>query len=92
MKAILVIDMPKECWDCPMHIEGLDDENEEIMVCNAEKIESHYGEKPSWCPLKPMPEKKWVAEGFDRIMENNKEHLMSLGWNDCIDEILGEEK
>ena len=86
MKAILVIDMPKECWDCPMHIEGLDDENEEIMVCNAEKIESHYGEKPSWCPLKPMPNRiDWLENGYDGGWV-----MFSTGWNACINEITGE--
>lgn len=66
-----------------MHIDGLDDENEEIMVCNAEKIESHYGEKPSWCPLKPLPEKKpnkWIPVS-ERLPENhNQEVLISLKW------------
>lgn len=87
MKAILVIDMPKDCGNCPCV-------GEEFGICQADEKnrDCDWYKTPSWCPLKPMPEKKWVAEWFDRIMENNKEHLMSLGWNDCIDEILGEEK
>ena len=57
MKAILLIDMPKNCLDCPLNIPSYDDDFEEIMICNATKLESHYGEIPSWCPLKhPLKE------------------------------------
>jgi len=96
MKAILVIDMPSDCWKCPMHIDGLDDENEEIMVCNAEKIESHYGEKPSWCPLKPMPMKRethvyWNSVGIGNVPTHEISDY-DKGWNDCVDFMEGGEQ
>ena len=87
MKAILVIDMPEKCIYCPVY------DNDGIYPCKAIDIEEteDYNELtiPSWCPLKPMPEKKEIKEvpiylndllDFDR------------GWNACIDEILGEEE
>jgi len=86
MKAILVIDMPETCSKCELH--GKDMEGIYCEVCSEKDYIKEYKGIPSWCPLKPMPEKKWVAKGFDRIMENNKEHLMSLGWNDCLEELL----
>lgn len=42
MKAILVIDMPKECNECRLNIEG---------ICGATE-EPIYSIK---CPLKPLP-------------------------------------
>ena len=96
MKAILVIEMPNECWECPMHIDGVDDENEEIMVCKAKARESDYGKRPKWCPLKPMPQKnKYDVDKYATVdYENNITlgHYLNIGWNACIDEILGEEK
>ena len=93
-KAILVIDMPNDCWECPMHVDGLDDENEEIMVCNAEKIESHYGEKPSWCPLKPMPLKRktevvWHDDNGRELITHEYTEKDKV-WNEIVDYLEGE--
>ena len=76
MKAILVVDIPDdvEIEDCEIEYSV----KEQVMLMQVAKGKTK---------LKPMPQKKWVAEGFDRIMENNKEHLMSLGWNDCLEEL-----
>ena len=63
MKAILVIDyMPSVCTECPFY-EWVDDDNwesEEIMCgirCGLGTF-NFKDEKPSWCPLKPMSEKR----------------------------------
>lgn len=85
MKAILVIDMPKDCWDCHLV--------DEWGNCEAIKITSEKygmsikqysnGERPSWCPLRPLPQK----------MPRNELGNMSLyksGWNACLKEITGE--
>ena len=80
MKAVLVIDMPKDCWDCHLV--------DEWGNCNAIKMTSErYGvsvkqydkERASWCPLRPLPQKYDEAQ-----MREQK------GWNRCLDEILGE--
>lgn len=66
-KSILIIDTPKNCWECPLHTESFNEDYEDIMICNAAELESHYGKIPSYCPLKPMPnmfgEEYW--EKFD---------------------------
>lgn len=85
MKAILVIDMPTKCGDCPLHVDGLDDECEEIMMCNATHRESNYGAPPTWCPLKPLPETKDVG-----YPNNDYDVGFGDGWDACIKEITGE--
>ncbi|MBP3891425.1 MAG: hypothetical protein J6D29_04555 [Solobacterium sp.] len=101
-KSILIIDTPKECWDCPLHMESWDVDFEEIMICNAEKLESHYGEIPNYCPLKPMPQKKNFIDEFMKVDRGpygflSEEDFYELsdslskqirGYNFCIDEIL----
>ena len=65
-KAVLVMDMPEKCLDCPFCFEideGVDacwmitiDSYDNDLCRN---IEEDYCQcKPDWCPLKPMPEKK----------------------------------
>ena len=82
MKAILVIDMPKDCWDCHLV--------DEWENCNAIKMTSErYGvsvkqydkERASWCPLRPLPHKlqaDWYTDGYKE------------GFNACLEEITGE--
>ena len=84
MKAILVIDMPKDCWDCHLV--------DEWGNCNAIKMTSErYGvsvkqydkERASWCPLRPLPHKlqaDWYTDGYKE------------GFNACLEEITGEKQ
>lgn len=85
MKALLVIDMPKDCWDCHLV--------DEWGNCNAIKMTSErYGvsvkqndkERPSWCPLRPLPERKDVPE----YLETNRD-WEAWGYDQCLAEILG---
>lgn len=89
-KAILVIDMPESCSQCPFFGNHYAD-----MCCkglNNRNINYPYPEdfRQDWCPLKPLPEK------YDIEAERNKPHDIDCDWefesgyNACIDEILGE--
>lgn len=78
-KAILVIDMPESCDKCPLMFR-----HEEERCCIPEGRNS-FCKKPSWCPLKPMPEK---LEGNDSIYYQWGDY--EDGWNHCLDEILGD--
>ena len=69
MKAILVIDMPEACAD------GCP------VMCRTRGI----NHRPSWCPLKPLPNKR-VPDGS----ETDQIYGCYVGWNACIDEILGD--
>lgn len=88
-KSILVIDTPENCEKCPF-CRGWN-------VCkimkylNGEKIISIYTvdhqifeeNKPDWCPLRGLPEKK-----EENKYHNSYEKGKVDGFNACIDEIL----
>ena len=97
-KAILVIDIPKRCTGCPLHFLDTPDNNTIKLWCgyNCKSVElnnNKIGNRPDWCPLKHVPEKKVVKQyqgngvyGFKTAEEAH----FAMGWNDCIDEILKE--
>ena len=76
-KAILVIDMPKNCAECKlMFLQWIGQ-----SICNAVDWE----ERPSWCPLKPLPSFKAVDLNDTRDVV-----MFCHGWNTCLAEITGE--
>lgn len=101
-KAILILDkMPRDCPCCPVaHYNKLD----EFTGCDivggkryAMTTEEGYrytSERPTWCPLKPLPSKKEVKGDFykQREIATHQTTLIDFdkGYNKAIDEILGE--
>lgn len=86
MKAILVTDMPDNCMECDVkfrdwqtHCCAGDDEKREVWEY------AINGTKPDWCPLREMPEREHDADLWDDYYRGVED-----GWNNCIDEILGE--
>ena len=83
-KAILVIDMPENCFKCKL---------QDWATCRFTK-KCHTGNnRPDNCPLNPMPEKKVVKQyqgngvyGFKTAEEAH----FAMGWNACVEEILKE--
>ena len=75
MKAILVIDKAESCTGCMLGIYNKKwfclATNKDIDVCDRYSI-------PTWCPLKPMPEKQEYA-----VLSPSYRR----GWNDCIEEL-----
>lgn len=65
MKAVLVMEMPESCNDCPLHMEIGDGQGHIVLnvnICRGSgKRNLDSRRKPEWCPLVPMPErrKKW---------------------------------
>lgn len=97
-KAILVIDMPKNCFDCPLCIN--DEYGLSLKCCLRYKEYVDKDGKPDWCPLKPAPEKIDIPD-FNNTVKAKSENAyevgmymhergMYLGHNICIDKILGE--
>ena len=86
MKAILVIDMPMKCFDCKLYCN-----NGNSYWCIATNEDTTGLTKPINCPLKPMPEKvetpKIIQEQIDGWHKLAGEYI---GYNACINEILGE--
>ena len=80
-KAILVMDMPTDCEDCPLFQDG----DKGMRQCKTKRtgVEwDYYKVRPAWCPLKLMPEKvdasKFLTQEFRAFYE---------GRNTCINEI-----
>ena len=80
-KSILVIDTPESCGTCPCFLEVATD----CCGVSGKDVDSH--DKPDWCPLRDLPEKKEVRIFFlgERDFEQKG---YQEGWNACIDEIL----
>lgn len=77
MKAILVIDMPKCCFDCDFWT----DDKHCFRCTVANKKYEDNSIVQEWCPLRPLPN-KWH--------EGGNTSFIAKGWNACLDEILGE--
>ena len=75
-KAILVMDMPKHCLECPMRNDYDDcvvqSEEQNDKGCTWELLRKT-------CPLREVPEKQ----------EDLPTNIYRDGWNACIDRILG---
>lgn len=84
-KAVLVLDMPEHCIDCPCHFT----EESGMVNCGVMKKELVSDDietyKPDWCPLRELPEKKNVE-----IYKSDIGKAFFGGWDACIDEITGE--
>lgn len=99
-KAILVMDMPKNCIYCPLS---------EWATCRITK-KCHTGyERPTWCPLREVKEGEWIFKyegtynsrraycsvcgnrsGIGGIKENQmKPYCPNCGAKMKVDEILG---
>lgn len=102
MKAILVVDMPKECFECPFRYnDGYSSEDKStwfIMRCHLSHDQVHENEILENCPLKSMPQELptpymmrqiMIAEGIQTEKPPYTEDYQK-GYNDCISEILGE--
>lgn len=79
-KAILVMDMPDDCFECNFCVEL---SAQDRCVAAGKRIFTL--EKPDWCPLKQLPEK---LEGNDSIKYQWGEY--EDGWNHCIDCLIDE--
>ena len=85
MKAVLVIDMPSNCSDCPCEYD--------YLICKAIYHKLDYvdadNERPSWCPLRPLPK---YRDNSKKPQDNAEVWIDGAltGWNACLDEITGE--
>ncbi len=77
-KAMLIMDMPSYCLECPCL--------NELDECEAMKYKDvgDIGRKPTWCPLREIPQKE-----SGEFVTNAEEMGYVRGYNACIDEIQG---
>ena len=99
MKSILIIDTPTRCYDCPLFTDDEDDchygfcDNRNILKQKEAQEKVRFNEKPTWCPLRPLPKEE---ESADEVVElgsynegygNGYECGFADGWNACLKEI-----
>ena len=79
-KAVLVMDMPEDCLECPCMRMVY-----EYRICQVKRKACGEDEhnRPDWCPLRELPEKQ-KADTDLLTMESG----IVAGWNACLDEIL----
>ena len=80
-KAILVIDMPSRCKDCPLCVSKEVPLSFDEYYCVVENLAVDAYDKLEWCPLKPAPEEVEVMWGSDA-------QEYQEGYNACIENIL----
>lgn len=86
-KAVLVMDMPEQvCQKCTLCYETEDDE---YLCCAVGKLVPD-GEKPDWCPLWELPEKKETWTTLECHSNGRWTEGMKAGWNACLDAIAKE--
>ena len=74
-KAVLVIDMPNGCDECPLNSHTEYD----FDVC-------WVTQGKGGCPLRPLPKKKDVPPNYGMMVGDPR----GEGWNECLEEILNE--
>ena len=93
-KAVLVIDMPNSCDECPLFCNYYSD-----MYCEGSydrAIDYPYPEnfRQEWCPLIELPKKKQEKYSpfgsYDTYEE--KVDSVALGYNQCLDDICKNDK
>ena len=92
MRVVLVIEEPNECIDCPCYRQTKED-GELYEDCKAMMMPLNWREvteKPSWCPLKPLPKKRPVH--YNDEIFGEVENLTNIGWNKCVEEIENESR
>ncbi len=88
MKAVAVIEFPDTCAECNFEHIG-------IRVCMlARRSTSHTTsgrprksrEKPSWCPLKPLPY-RLEPPTYRKYEDYHEGEMFVRGWNECLEQI-----
>ena len=86
-KAILVMDMPDKCGECECSYCDYDDPHLNL-ICAVVGDNVSGSDKPDWCPLRPMPEKKPLKGNVSNI-QRMMEEMGAVSWNSCIDAMIG---
>lgn len=85
-KAILIMDMPESCGQCPLRKGRQCFPISKKDCVNDIAYTMSEGTRAKFCPLKSVPEKDSTSCFPDEYQDGYKD-----GWNDCINEICGKE-
>lgn len=89
-KAVLVMDMPKSCDECPFS--QIYESPDGLVECE-NPLSEEYGcdvsdyemKRPKGCPLRELPEKAY----HEYYCDNGR---YDRGWNECLNAITGEKE
>lgn len=88
MKAILILDeMPRCCDECQLNYDmGFGCDALPMIIETPVDMKEMHNEdsRPSWCPLKKMPERKRLPHETD---DDDILFGKTCGWNACIEEL-----
>lgn len=92
-KAVLVMDMPESCFGCNFLYCNADAGIDSCQAMEVPRIvDSETYERPDWCPLRELTEKKEeleLRECKGSVEGTWKVPLIeNKGFNACLDEIL----
>lgn len=83
-KAVLVMDMPESCFGCNFLYCNADAGIDSCQAMEVSRIvDSETYERPDWCPLRELPEKK------ERRVGEHGERMFRAGFNACLNKIAG---
>lgn len=97
-KGFILVDMPEACLDCRFcreasegieaccELENNPEDNEEIREIDV----SYTQEKPDWCPIQELPERK-PERKIEEYTFGSLGKAFDSGWNAYADKILGKE-
>lgn len=90
MKAILVLEeMPEKCFDCHLFARYTRDEGDCQPFAKLKEFRGLWGkEKPSYCPLKALPE----PLDLNKFPQGADTRMIAIGYNTFRDELLGDTK
>lgn len=79
-KAVLIMDMPENCYECKFFI------SRESYCSAKKKYVNSLAEyvRPSECPLKELPKELLHIQIYSK-----ESCIYDKGWNDCLDKIIG---
>lgn len=83
-KAVLVMNMPECCADCPCSF--FERDNPILnLICGVTQEDAYNVGKPDWCPLRELPEKiPELKSGCEEVSTS----IHRVGWNACLNEIM----
>lgn len=87
-KGIVVVDIPETFGNCACF--QYDGQYDRYCGVNGEDLMNidWNSEKPDWCPINPMPERKALTGDVSNTTKMGEE-LVRAGFNACLDEIEG---
>lgn len=86
-KAVLVMNMPECCADCPCSF--FERDNPILnLICGVTQEDAYNVGKPDWCPLRELPEKEETTYPQACYENSYWTDEMKAGFNACLNEIM----